>query len=126
MKACFMGSVKVLEVLAREGARKIDVNTRDNHGWTGFMRACFLGHLAAIQELIKMDELDVNAKNNIGNTGFILACRFGKPPIVRVLLDAKCDTEAKDNDGRTGYDMAGGFHSKVAELIRQHRADRRE
>ena len=127
IKSCFKGSVKVLEVLVREGAGKIDVNAKDNNGWTGFIIACICGHLAAIQELIKMDELDVNAKDNSGWTGFMIACFHGRLAIVRLLLDAKCDTEAKDNDGQTGDDLAvERNHSEVAELIRQHRADGRE
>ena len=68
IKACKNGSVKVLEVFVREGAGKMDVNAKDNLGYTGFIWACINRHLAAIQELIKMDELDVNAKSNSGMT----------------------------------------------------------
>ena len=52
-KACKWGSVKVLEVLVREGAGKIDVNA-------------------------KVPGLDLNAKDRLGLNGLHLACKKGK------------------------------------------------
>merc|ERR1719309_1417731 len=107
MKACWYGRLPVVrEFLAK--VDDLDPNATDNSGQTGFMLACGAGELEVVRELLaKVDDLDPNAKDNEGMTAFMCACALGHLPVVRELLNtAQCDTEAKDNNGKSGYDLA--------------------
>ena len=145
MLACQSGDLAIVRELVEKvddldtNAKNTDANTRfrprrlgldtKNYGQTGFMLACQKGHLAIVRELVeKVDNLGTSVKDSSGRTGFILACMHGHLPVVQQLLNlAKCDTEAEDDEGRTGCDLAVEMgKSEVADLIRQHRASKGE
>ena len=57
----------------------------------------------------------------------MLACKYGHLSVVQELLNtARCNKEAKDYHGMTGFDWAidGGIYYRVAELMRQHGGNR--
>jgi len=126
--AAYEGQVGIVRLLLENEA---DANASDNDGRTAFMEACWGGHLPVVRELMeKVGNLDLNGQSDLkyGQTGFMLACKYGHLSVVQELLNtAQCDTEAKDNFGRIGYDMAGQFgknKSEIVKMIRQHRANR--
>jgi ankyrin repeat protein len=61
----------------------------------------------------------VNAKQPGGNTPLTIASAKGHSDIVRLLLAAKADVSAADDDGKTGLMLAlQNDHAEVAELLR--------
>jgi hypothetical protein len=79
-------------------------------------------HIAAkcgckpIVELLLEKRADINAKAGDGGTAFHYACRGGSIQCVTALVNGGCDTEAIDNDGKTGKYFAA--NSQVEERLR--------
>jgi len=60
----------------------------------------------------------VDAKQLGGNTPLMLASARGRSDIVRLLLAAKADVSAANDEGKTALMLAlGNDHPEVAELI---------
>jgi ankyrin repeat protein len=61
----------------------------------------------------------VNAKQPGGNTPLTIASSKGRSDIVRLLLAAKADVSAADDNGKTALMLAlENNHAEVAELLR--------
>ena len=87
MIACANGQKDVVKLLV-EHPNKIELNARDNHGWTPFMSACMHGHKDVVQLLLHhSDRIELNARNNDGKTAFMLACQYGGKDVVKLLLE---------------------------------------
>ena len=96
---------------------KIDLNIKDNYGYTPFHNACQNGHVKLAEMLMKKSiELDIDLNGKIfdpaydGWTPFHLACFFGKTDIVKIMIDnsesLKLDLTAKDKNKQTGFQLA--------------------
>ena len=71
---------------------QIDLNTKDNLGWTAFHQACFYGH-PEIAEMIMKNSSELKINLNIkdkydGCTGFHLACINGHSDIAKIMIPA--------------------------------------
>ena len=74
----------------------IDINSKDNHGMTGFYLACERGCLDVVR--IFMDNaatlsINLNTKDNNGMTTFHLACQRGCLDVVKI---SNIDLNAKN------------------------------
>ena len=66
----------------------IDLNAKDNDGWTAFHWACFNGHTSIIKIMISKSEslkLNLTARANNGKTVFQLAQDYGKSKVVNLI-----------------------------------------
>ena len=139
-EACEHGQTKIVELLLdRCGSKKenkdrsdrtIDLNARDEAGYTALMVACIAGHKGVVQLLLNYSEstIDLNERDESngfsnGFTAFMMACTTGHKDVVQVLLDhSDQNLNAKDNFyGFTGFMWAcykGEKH--VVQLLLDH------
>lgn len=96
-------------------------------GWKGWPPIAYLSrgdkgeHPDRIKTLIKYGA-EVNAANPKGITALHAAAKAGFVSVVKVLLDAGANTNAKDNSGRKPIDLSLKFKKfGVAELLKKHR-----
>ncbi len=83
--AVWYGSIDRVQTLLDMG---VDVNAKDEFGWTALMTAVFQRHKEIAKVLIK-NGADVNIKNKYGNTALTLATIKGDTEIVALLNQAE-------------------------------------
>merc|ERR1712241_846450 len=88
----------------------IDLNAKTNGGSTAFHWACYYGHLAVAEIIMKNNEklkIDLNAKDNGGRTAFHLACGEGHSEIAEIVLKSatkmRIELNVEDNAGWTPF-----------------------
>ena len=81
--------------------KDLNVNAKDNSGWTSLMFAARNGNIDAINALVDNTGADVNARDNNGRTPLMYAAKSGNPDSVRTLVKAGSDIDAQDNYGLT-------------------------
>ena len=67
---------------------EIDLNSKDNYGWTAFHWACYWGHSELVEMIMKnaeSSEIDLEAKNNDNKTGYQLAKEDGITHVVNLI-----------------------------------------
>jgi ankyrin repeat protein len=78
----------------------VDVNVKDNDGWTALMLTCCCGYEKCVEILCKIEGIDVNEKNNDGMTALMLASKNGHDKCVEKLCKIEgIDVNEKDNGG---------------------------
>ena len=81
---------KYVVQLLLDHSERIELNARDNFGWTGFMEACYNGHKDVVQLLLDhFERIELNARDNYGRTALMNARRIGHKDIVLKLIKAK-------------------------------------
>ena len=78
----------------------VDVNARDNNGYTALIGAAEGGHINTVKMLIEA-KADVNASKPNGETALMGAASNNHVDIMRALLEAKSEVDAKNNIGET-------------------------
>ena len=121
IEACQHGKSQIVKLLLERTDTQLD--TRDNHGWTAFMVACYNGHKDIVKMLLNCSDknIELNASDNLGFTGFQLACFKGHKDIVKLLLkhsDKNIELNTANSDGRTAF-MSACFngHEDVVKLL---------
>ena len=97
--ACASGELDVVKMLVEAGAGVRDTNGR---GETCVVLAARNGHTETVRYLLGLPEVDVNHVHRrcAGNyTALQCALENNKPDVVRVLIDAGADIDAKNNYG---------------------------
>ena len=81
----------------------VDVNAKDNHGWTALLYAVYYGN-TEIEKLLISAGADVNARDNNGSTALIWAAtnRSTEIEIIKLLIAAGADVNVKPYAGRHG------------------------
>ena len=87
---------------ARSTVEKMTVETA-GQVHAGLLKASGRCHVEAVKVMLAMggENVDVNARDLIGKTALHRAVASRCPQVVRLLLDAKADVNAKDKDGNT-------------------------
>ena len=67
------------------------------------------GDGARVQAALEAGKLDLERRHDFGNTAFLTACRRGHLECAVALVEAGCNTQAKDNDEWTGLMLAAGY-----------------
>lgn len=97
---------------AEEGRLPIDLNARDNAGFTPLARAVAARMPDVVSILLAHDSVDVNAATSGGATPLHLAARAGGLQLVRLLAQHQdTDRSVRDNEGKTAFDIAYEKHS---------------
>lgn len=87
---------KILRLLASESAIP-----PDRVPSVSLWRAAMTGNTAAVEQHIRAGT-DINAKEDLsGSTPLVVATTFGKVEVVRILIEAGADLEARNNSGGT-------------------------
>ena len=95
------GRVEEAEGILRDTAH-LNVNWKDEHGWTSLIWGCVLGHDSIVAILLAYPGIDVSQKTNDGFTPFMYACGNGKTPCVRLFLkDSRVKVNEPGKDGST-------------------------
>lgn len=97
-----------LVALQRYLQEGVDVNARDDDGWTLLMMACLWANADAVDVLLARGA-DPNASNRDGRTALIEAASKDSIPIVEALLRAGADPNAitKDHETALTYSIVG-------------------
>ena len=91
----------------------VDVNEKNENGWTPLHSAALGGDKEIVKMLIAASA-DVNAKNRIGWTPLYNA---KTKEIVELLIGGGADVNAKDEEGKTPLDWG---YLEIADLLRKH------
>ena len=104
-------------------AKGVDVNARNNKGWTALMSAADRGHKDIVETLLA-NGADWNAVSMDGWTALMMAANNGAIDIVKILLAKGVNVNAKDNSGITALMWAAynGF-TDIAEVLVANGAD---
>jgi len=70
--------------------QKVDINTTDQHGWTGLHMASWNGNAQVCRALLSQRRCDINRSGPGGSTALTLAVQRGKEAIIDLLLQAEC------------------------------------
>jgi len=85
-----------------EVATAVEINWRDNSGWTALHCACYEGKQRIAKILLSHGEIQTNLKTSKGSTPFMLACAEGHIESVKVLLgDGRVRPNEANDQGTT-------------------------
>jgi hypothetical protein len=91
---------------------------RDRSGRTFLARACAAGDLETARQRLQERPEDLNVDDYAGNTPLQIASLEGEDEIVKMLLDAGCDTTCKNVDGDTPLiDAVENGHLEVVKML---------
>ena len=97
-EACRSGALSVVKLLVKAGA---GVRVTDNDGRTCLMCASEHGRTETVRYLLCLPQVDANNSGNRGYTSVHRAVLRKHSDVVKVLIDAGADVDAKDSKGRT-------------------------
>ena len=87
VELCKNGDLEGVKVALKNGA---DVNTRNEYGQTGLIRAVFNNHNSVVELLLKTPNIDVNLRSKRGECALHHALRFSKShETLKLLLSAQ-------------------------------------
>ena len=119
-QASEQGKLDELLTLIQSG---VNVNTRDEYGYTALMWATISGHSACIHVLIEAGT-DVNAHTNNGWTALILAAVYGHSACIHILIEAGAYVNAHTRIGTTALmEAACKGHSACISMLIEAGAD---
>ncbi|EHK21166.1 uncharacterized protein TRIVIDRAFT_153015 [Trichoderma virens Gv29-8] len=99
---------------------KVDVNTKDDKGWTPLRYIIELKYVPIMKTLLGYKMVDVNTKDDKGRTPLLRAVELGDSSIVKALLDSRRpDVNARDIERRTPlrYAIEKGDESIIRVLL---------
>mmetsp|Transcript_24250 Transcript_24250/g.29409 ORF Transcript_24250/g.29409 Transcript_24250/m.29409 type:complete len:457 (+) Transcript_24250:181-1551(+) len=110
------GHAKVVALMVDNGA---DVNIQDDDGKTPLFVACSFNNVDVVQILLKVPGINLELGNNEGSRPLQFAAEAGYIKVVRMLLDAGADIDAKGLNHQTALHEAviGGHESIVRMLL---------
>ena len=98
--ACIGGNLEIVKYLI--SLPSVDVNSKDEDGYTPLHTACRYGQLVIVNFLVSLPSLDVNIKNTGCYTPLHTACRYGQLDIIKFLLSLpSVDVNIRDDSGYT-------------------------
>lgn len=108
------GHIDIVKILVEE---HVDINTKDDVGYTSLSYAALKGHTEVVDLLIEYGA-DVNSKNNWGGTALVQAVFFGHVDIAKILIDNGANTNVTINgDSLVVYAAENGYDDLVEHLV---------
>uniref|UniRef100_A0A6S8DG30 Uncharacterized protein n=1 Tax=Aplanochytrium stocchinoi TaxID=215587 RepID=A0A6S8DG30_9STRA len=103
-QSAYDNDVNDVALLIRKG---VDINFKDESGWTALMNAAYAGAVQTVAFLIGFQTVDVNVSDSNGETALMIAMISGSVEIVELLLSREdIDISARNSDGNTALDIA--------------------
>jgi len=92
--------------------------TRDSHGATPLLSACYRGDTEAVELLLQAGANPENTEKNYNQTALMVAASRGHVEVCRILLARGANKLAVDRDGWTPYEIAQSKgHMAVLKLL---------
>ncbi len=114
------GLVEDAKVLIEAG---LDINQKDNYGWTLFHSAALTDNAKIAQFLLKAGA-DKNAKDKYEYTPMHFAAKYGNIEVIKLLLKAGADKNVKNNHEYTPMHFAAKYGNiEVVKLLLKAGAD---
>ncbi len=111
LRAVANNDLEEVKKLIKQG---VDINTKDEKGFTALSHACLITKNIEMIELLIDNGADIDTKTNEGNTPLISACYFGNNDVVDCLVSNGANIYI-ENDG-------GHNAKKTAEIILNNEA----
>ena len=109
-----------IKAVIRHLANGVDVNVKNDFGFTPLLKAAQFGR-REVAELLIAKGADVNAKGWDGRTPLHYAALTGRKEIAELLIDNGADVNEKTDDGRTPLDFSIQYEqTETASLLRKH------
>ena len=121
--AASSGNFKVVRILIEYGP--VDINARDDDGWTPLLWASGRHNFkdGSVLRLLLEHGAEINVQNRVGRTPLHRASFNGALEVVRLLLEHGADVEAKNIVGGTALqEAAERGHDAVVELLLEYGA----
>jgi ankyrin repeat protein len=113
LRAACYGRLTIVKILVEAGA---DMKARDEDGWTVLHRAAWKGDAELVQFLVDNGALELlDVTDNAGNTPLHRAAR--NLPVAQMLVESGARVNAKNNYGKTPYQVAREYSPEVAKYL---------
>lgn len=89
----------------------ININSKDEDGWTPLMVAADKNNLKIVKLLVELGA-DLEQKNDEDETALMIATFSNSIDVSKYLISIGVNTEAKDKHGRTAYEIAKELYPK--------------
>ena len=89
----------------------ININSKDEDGWTPLMVAADKNNLKIVKLLVELGA-DLEQKNDEDETALMIAAFSNSIDVSKYLISIGVNTEAKDKNGRTAYEIAKELYPK--------------
>ena len=120
LKAAGGDDISLVKDLLDKG---LDVNGKNNNGWSALMIAASQGNMEMLKLLIEKGAA-VDEKNTQGQTPLIFAAHWGHADVVRLLIEQGVNVNLQMGDGWTALiDSISMDHTEVAKILIKSGAD---
>lgn len=121
INAASEGNVELLQELLQNF--DIDVNFKNNDGYTALMIACTNNYIDMVKVLLNIQGIDVNIRTKYGYSALMIACKFGYVNIVELLLLKGININVSLNDKKGNNALmvtcSSTFYKEVDETKRE-------
>jgi len=109
-----------IEAVIQHLANGVDVNVKNDFGFTPLLKAAQFGR-REVAELLIAKGADVSVKDKFGRTPLHCAADEDQMEVAELLIAAGADVNGRDNGDRTPLDFAVMKKQKeIADLLRKH------
>ncbi|KAI9143598.1 ankyrin repeat-containing domain protein [Paraphysoderma sedebokerense] len=116
------GRLEIVKLLIKSG---IDVNMKNQYGWTALMLASYYNHLNIVKLLLEHPAIAVDMANEFGFTALMFAVQQQNTQIATALLAAGCNVNLRQGRGSMDALMISCHqrHQQLVHLLLQHGAE---
>jgi ankyrin repeat protein len=115
LRASLIGHTAAVEALLDKG---LDVNIKDQNGWTPLLEAVFGGHADTVRVLLDRGA-NVNATDQTGWTPLMEAASKGHTDIIKILLAYGAAVNARTVKSRTALSVTAKGNHEIIRLLKK-------
>ncbi|CAM9520522.1 unnamed protein product [Chrysoparadoxa australica] len=111
------------KICKQAGSKAVNMNSRDNCGWTPLMACCANGHVDFVRWMLK-NGADIHSTSTEGRSALHCAATKGREEVIKVLLGHKATINLQDKMGWTALHCAVNHgHVGSVRLLRSAGSD---